>query len=1783
MVSNSVDKASRLFAYLSELEKRNEKVVHATSHYEDTGGAVLQLEELIELSRESGNISFGDQIAHEIFEPEELESGRLGSKETLVVFHKPKYFELPVLSDEASAWLSGALDEPTARPEIKSEIRVNGGLTRFEEAPAALRASIEEWLVSWDLWSKLSRQSAVYQRAFEIQTSANQQADEFELVLGLGTLAWTDGAKSINRQLFTVPLNIDLNKDSGDISVRIGDGPIRSELDVVPAEKLTDSTFLRDVEEALEDIDGSVLSEESFAFLGQVTANGLGTDAHYDSSWLKPSSRRSAVIAWNPTIIMRRRQRLGLSAAFKKIAELIDSSGKVPAGLIPLVDPNSIGAGTVNPSPGAVFEANGELFTPLPLNSRQKEVLNRVDNHAQTIVQGPPGTGKTHMAAALLSHLLAQGLRVLVTAQADRALYELRGKLPEEIRELAVSVISSNQSDMADLKVAIDTINRKSSEFNENYSKSEQIKIEKELHRLQTERTRILKEWADVMEEEGTPLTVPGYEMSMSRAVEKWLAETEKFSWIDALHVPNMAEPFPLNAQEIDQWLALIDNDELNSVEVSGNLGQLKLAKLPSAEKLEAELEELNALEKEVADKQQSIDGAFHAQWDALDEKGKSEVNQIAQDLVEAVQAGERNQHEWTQSIKDDASQNQLEPWYRLVEILEQHLAEVEKAELLTRGIRRIQIDGETDAYVPMAKAVNAYLSSGGELKTTADGMPKISFFTKSVIKESQPFFQNVRVNGLPPTTADAVGLYLNYVQLDWALDKLRAIWKYPAPSQALSPAEQVAIWTNGVSKLKNSVLHYSRIGELLEKIRHAGLRIDWNEIQTLNALIEQSKKYSSLSTDLLGYTNTIAKYREIVDEMLESSGPLPWLSEMRAALSTRNIDSYKNSLRRGNQASSLSGLINDRQKLSDRVSRWSAVFAAELEKSKIGDVWRERILDVDAARHWSLIGQKISSRVKVDVSKLSQAVDAVDKQILSAISELAAKRAWAHAAGSSRIDQATRSNLVAYQQAVNRLGKGTGKYAEQKRRSVRKHLENCRSAVPVWIMPIYKVVEQFDLEENMFDVVIVDEASQAGIDAVFLQYLAPRIVVIGDDKQVSPSAVGKDREEIYRLAKQYLSDFNHFDSWTDPELSLFDSANQRYGGRIVLDEHRRCVPEIIEFSNKFIYEPENMPLRAVREVLPGRLAPFKITYSPDAYYAATQKNKVNTVEADMLVGRLLQVLDEPAYAGKSIGVISLLSSSGQAKYLQARLLEVLPPEIWDERDLKVGKPEDFQGAERDVIFLSMVQPSVSNGRVAALTTKTHLQRYNVAVSRAKDQVWLFHSISADELNQDDIRAHLLKYAYSVAESQPEIHGCEPVPDDEPTEPFDSLFEQRVYNEIVRRGYRVVPQYNAHGYKIDLVVEGAEGRLAVECDGDHWHGDDYAVHDRNRQRELERLGWSFVRIFESDFYLDRPGQLEKIWIALKRKGISPHEALVDAPKESLNVEVVEGATWAAPESSEAEVNATGGERSDEFSAYSGDDLYSEAPYSFMPEDRSQFELDILEEEFSGNPAMDPGFPPEDTSDSIEGSQPSKIETVAEAGVDFPGTVSEPATKTGSGKVAEYGGELQEYRYFEGQLESLKTADIDVIKWGILRLLDVEGPITGKTLGRRMATLGGDAKCGNQMRKRVNKALLQLHNSREIVIANPLGASGYAKSEIYLPLRSAVIVRELGPRTIDEVPFNELKAHMTAVMRVLGSDESEAVIRGVAGAYGFTRLGEATRSILSEVYEALASEDSDSSV
>jgi hypothetical protein len=249
--------------------------------------------------------------------------------------------------------------------------------------------------------------------------------------------------------------------------------------------------------------------------------------------------------------------------------------------------------------------------------------------------------------------------------------------------------------------------------------------------------------------------------------------------------------------------------------------------------------------------------------------------------------------------------------------------------------------------------------------------------------------------------------------------------------------------------------------------------------------------------------------------------------------------------------------------------------------------------------------------------------------------------------------------------------------------------------------------------------------------------------------------------------------------------------------------------------------------------------------------------NKVNAAEVEAVVEQLEKCLADPRYDGRTFGVISLLGAA-QAKAIERRLLERVAPEDWAARKLQCGDSADFQGAERDVMFLSMVAGAAD--RIVPLTREMFVQRYNVAASRARDQMWVFHSIPLAALsNPEDMR-----FPLTTA-----------VPADVRVEPFNSLFEQRVANRLVGLGYTVMPAFSVERLRLDLVVVGAQSRLALLCEGDTWQGAPAYERDLAVQRDLERCGWQLHRIRESAFYANEPRTMAALLSRLRALDIAP--------------------------------------------------------------------------------------------------------------------------------------------------------------------------------------------------------------------------------------------------------------------------------------------------------------------
>ncbi len=338
----------------------------------------------------------------------------------------------------------------------------------------------------------------------------------------------------------------------------------------------------------------------------------------------------------------------------------------------------------------------------------------------------------------------------------------------------------------------------------------------------------------------------------------------------------------------------------------------------------------------------------------------------------------------------------------------------------------------------------------------------------------------------------------------------------------------------------------------------------------------------------------------------------------------------------------------------------------------------------------------------------------------------------------------------------------------------------------------------------------------------------------------------------------------------------------------------------IIRFSNDLCYS--DTPLIPLRQYGLDRLTPLEHFFVDGGYREGKGQRVVNPPEAKAIVDKIVELCNDKRYTGKTIGVI-VLQGNSQGNLIEGQLLKQLGAEEIASRRLVCGSPYNFQGDERDIIFISMITAPDEDGHIKEGPTDE--KRFNVAMSRGRDQVWLFHSVRSDDLSNAYLRKRLLQFFENKRPQK--IAGIER--DDlerralqdnrvnmKPPDPFDSWFEVDVALELLRKDFNVIPQYKVAGRKIDLVIEGGQSRLAVECDGEFWHSLDDYEKDMLRQRQLERCGWEFFRIRESAFYLDKDNALAPLWPMLKERGIFPENFVAEKeyrPNDKPDIDLVE--------------------------------------------------------------------------------------------------------------------------------------------------------------------------------------------------------------------------------------------------------------------------------------------------
>ncbi|TLF80942.1 hypothetical protein FEK34_04515 [Nocardia cyriacigeorgica] len=1661
-----------------------------------------------------------------------------------LVVEKVRLEDPPRLVDRAvRAWLQpGRLDDPENEPYLR-ETRVDGERELSILDHPDVVEQFESWIRTWRLWAAQTRRdllaSKLYHSLYDMYTALSGSSETHEAVLGLGCLSWKPKNHSaVRRHVLTAPVKVDFDTDSGTIMVTAevsATGLAVELLDFLENTQLAAPGLVRAAQDSARDDGIDPFDRPGIASLVRRLIHCIDPAATYqdDMAVVAPSSQPWA--AYAPALILRQRGRRGLVRVLQTIGAQIRQHREVPEGIRNLVDPDYIPERTPTADDGAIVRDGTDSFLPIQLNPKQLSILEHVDTSAHTIVQGPPGTGKTHTAAALITHLLAQGKRVLVTAQTDRALEEVRGKLRDEIKPLCVAVVGTSRDAFTDLETAVEKISAAASDHEQDRARTGRT-IEaagQRIAALRQERAQIRQQLLRSREREVAFHECAGYTGTLTEIVLRHRDDASRYGWLAELVTPGADEQLPIAPSDIDQWRRLLVDDVLRDPEVAAPplLTVGEVAPL-------ADVEQWFARHRAATQRCREYDHVGRTELVRriveLTPATRSELRALVARLDQAGSNLSQARDPWYRAAVADIRAGSAGEWHTRAEHLGELLVPAEQC-VAKLGMTDVVVSGEDlGPLVSLAEALLARLRSHGEIKTNADGSPKMGLTAPRVVKDAAPLFERVRVDGRIPTSAEQLDMFWQYAEASRLLARLDAVWDERLTPPAGGPLRGRLAWHRDRLAQLGQVLRFG--AELMQagrKLTEFGLpEPDWSEPRTVRTLMDAFDAVAAMDEQRAS-EEPIRRLQHRLGTAYHDPRSTSNVRELYSAIEHHDLSRYRAAYIRLAELDDLRQRYRRRLELDARMSalpRLRDAIAADPGEER----WAGRIADLPQAWNWARVAGWLTDHADEEINNLFQRLDRVESALRDEATVLAVARSWERAVG--RLTLTARSDLRQYVQLVRKLGKGKGQHAARRKADIQQTLARCRPAVPAWIMPIYRVVEQLDIEQDMFDVVVIDEASQAGLEAVFLQYLAPRIVVIGDDRQVSPAAVGVDENQLRALAAQYLPDDRFRASFEIPQRSLFDEAAMRFSGRLPLVEHRRCVPEIIEFCNKIAYEPQGIRLVPVRLYGADRLPPIRTVYVAGA---DSTKNNVNVLEAERIVEQVAECVANPRYAGKSFGVISLLGQA-QAKLIWDRLMQTLQPEEIARRQLRCGDAADFQGAERDVIFLSMVKAPGPDTRLVAQTREQTVQRYNVAVSRARDQLWLFHSVTLEQLtNPDDMRYQLLKYCIETQQSDRAVASArpQPVPVDRIVAPFESLFEQQVYNCLVDRGYQVSAHYDAAGYDLDLVVIGDHRKLAIECEGDRWNGAEQFHRDLAQQRDLERCGWPFFRIRQSRFAADPDTCLAPLWQLLDELSIEP---LPDDPDPVAEPIHAESPVAAAERSTEpGDESRLAGTASPAAGTASAADGVDGERGNYAAADENTIPLGATDFPDRPEPALQPSVATSVVSDAAL----PIAEGVIRPGADTGDAIDQPAMPVQHGNVAddaltevpdeESAPSITEYQAFTGLLAHAKstTDDYSRLIADLVSVVGVEGPVTGGRIVAIYLRENRDGDIGDQQ-KALLDGLRRAVETGALRHDDPLGFNDPLRFAYRLPEQPLTRWRTLGARSIEEVPAREL-AEMTA--------------------------------------------------
>ena len=426
---------------------------------------------------------------------------------------------------------------------------------------------------------------------------------------------------------------------------------------------------------------------------------------------------------------------------------------------------------------------------------------------------------------------------------------------------------------------------------------------------------------------------------------------------------------------------------------------------------------------------------------------------------------------------------------------------------------------------------------------------------------------------------------------------------------------------------------------------------------------------------------------------------------------------------------------------------------------------------------------------------------------------------------------------------------------ADALRKSIAATIDHLRG----WACTALSTNRNFALESGLFDLVIVDEASQCTLAAILpLAYRAKRLAVIGDPVQLQP-IVRVSHNALRKIAEDAGFDndeirtrnLHHKDG---SAYLAFETAAGDTNPPVLLDEHYRCHPHIAQWFNRTFY---NGKLAVLTELDEADRPIFWQDVAGEAQRGRDGTSWLNHSEAREVV----RYLERLFRSGLTVGVVT--PYRGQAQYIKRLVKETFSPDIRREAQFVCATAHRFQGSERDAIVIScVISPEMNRSSARWIENDNNL--INVAVSRARRSLIVLGHPEIGELGAPTL-ASLRAYLRDEVPREGATHSA--------LSDFraDSQAEQLLFDAMTRRGLLPSFKLNVDGRELDFAFLNSDFKLNIEVDGDQ-HLDTRRKlrrQDIARDRILKKRGWTVRRFPAWRCHADLESLVDEIEAALR--------------------------------------------------------------------------------------------------------------------------------------------------------------------------------------------------------------------------------------------------------------------------------------------------------------------------